>query len=228
MFGIAPGALSQILSGKRSPKEAGNLRISRRIKASSKIPVQSDEAIEGIGVDAFRAISDWYHYAIREMVGRADFQAKPAWIAKRLDISLAEAKLAFGHLESLKLNEPIDPSRRQWRKTSERVQTKDRSKTSECHKRRQHQILEKSRIALDSVPISERVHSGITINVDRDRLNEYRERIQAELWRIAHELELGNPRRVYEVSLQIFPLESSSHSLTRILQLKEFPLCRIE
>jgi len=55
--------------------------------------------------DGFRYLSHWYYPAIRELAGRDDFDADPAWIAARLrpSITVAQARTALKELLELGL-----------------------------------------------------------------------------------------------------------------------------
>ena len=52
---------------------------------------------------AFRIISDWYHFAILELTMTDGFRSSTIWIAKRLGISVTEATEAVHRLKSLGL-----------------------------------------------------------------------------------------------------------------------------
>ena len=119
---------------------------------------------------------------------------------------MTEARLAFDRLKNQGLIKQVDG---RWQKSTQRIQTRDLSKTSEAHKRRQKQILEKSLEAIDIVPIEKRHHAAVTINIDPAQIPLLREKMQSMLWALAEEFKVGNRRQVYEIALQVFPLEKS-------------------
>jgi uncharacterized protein (TIGR02147 family) len=240
LLGIAPGPLSEILNGRRSPsstiverilsrlelnekqrqdflrsllhekKALGKKRISKKLKSRVKTKaLVSGETISFHELDRnhFRIIADWYHLALWEMIGRDDFVPKVSWISARLGISQTESKMALERLASEKLIELRDG---RWRKTLARLQTKDLTKTSEAHRKRQTQILSKASMALETVPLARRHHSAITININPAKIPAFREKMQAALWKIATELESEKEGLVYEIALQVFPLELSN------------------
>lgn len=78
--------------------------------AEARIPLMEKlQALQpGIGshylsLDAFRVISDWYHLAIRELVGTKDFNPNPKAIAATLGISTLEAENAIDRLLRLEM-----------------------------------------------------------------------------------------------------------------------------
>jgi len=231
---IEPGPLSQILRGLRSPStkvvarifsgletnelirkqfvnslleekaSLGKKRVSKRLVHSIMPSYGQETQADPLDQDYFRVIADWYNLAIWEMVERKDFNANPAWIAKRLGISPLEAKLALQRLETQRL---IILKDGRYQKSNTRLQTKDLSKTSEAHRRRQKQILQISMEALSTIPIDRRHHSAITLNLDAAQIPSLREEIQKMLWQLAEKFKSGNPNQVHEISLQVFPLE---------------------
>ena len=60
-------------------------------------------AIQPLKQSQFEIISDWYHYAILELISLSDFSEDPHWMAKRLGITLLEVKTAIENLKSVGL-----------------------------------------------------------------------------------------------------------------------------
>lgn len=237
-LGLRHSALSQIISGQRSISTKLIQRIFSVLELSSKdqkkiiksvIQEKQDKGLKRIspslttwlkeipsdteskparqvGLDEFRIISDWYHTAILELTHLPDFKADPRWIAKQLRISPVEAKLALERLLQLELLETVNKT---LQKTNLKIESKDLSKTSLFHRKRQKQILEKSIQSLESDPIAERNHSGVTVCVDSKNIPEAKVRIQKFIWELAEFLMQGTPDRVYEINLGLFPLQNS-------------------
>ena len=70
--------------------------------------LRSENDLDTIGVaalelEAFSVVSDWYHYAILELSTCRGFKSDPAYIAKKLRISKAEAASALRRLATLGL-----------------------------------------------------------------------------------------------------------------------------
>jgi uncharacterized protein (TIGR02147 family) len=174
--------------------------------ASHAGPAADEETIDSA---AFAFISDWYHYAILEMTNKRDFKLKPRWIAERLDISPVEAKMAIDRVLSLGLLKQGKNGR--WYKRRLRFDTKDKTKTSLFHRQRIAQVLEKSKRSLANDPIEMRNHVATTVCVDPARIPEAKERVQKFIWELTEFLGGSDPRHVYEVAIQFFPLEKLPH-----------------
>ena len=235
---IASGSLSQIMSGHRSPstqivermfraldisedskkefiqsllaekRTLGKKRVTKKLDQLVNTGLHRGEILQHQTLDQehFRMIADWYHFAIWEMVERKDFKPQSFWIAKRLGITTTEAKLGFDRLVTLGLVTQVNG---RWQKSTQRIQTKDFTKTSEARQRRQKQVLEKAIEALQTVPIDRRHYSTITINIDPNQIPKMRERIQEMIWTLAEEFKAGKQKQVYEIALQIFPTEKA-------------------
>ena len=113
---VEPSALSQMINGKRPITEKMKLRLGAALglhtkqiekfttegKSESKQPLP---AYQQMTLDSFALISDWYHYAILELLAIEGFKPDPAWIGKRLGITRSEANIAVERLFRLGLLE---------------------------------------------------------------------------------------------------------------------------
>ena len=235
-LGIGSGALSQILSGKRTVStklterifkflelspveqkkflesviaEKKNLKrtspaLKSKLEKFSSLPHERVAIDRGLSLDEFRIVSEWYHNAILELTFAKDFHSDSRWIAQALGITVMEAKLAVERLLQLELLEEVNGN---LMKTDFNLDTKDKSKTSAFLKRRQKQILLKSIESLENDPIEERNHSALTVCIAQDQIPEAKKRIQAFMWELAQVLVKGEPERVYELSVNLFPLQ---------------------
>lgn len=235
VLGIRPSALSEILNGKRSistkviekvmkaielspaeqkkflesilqeKKDQGLVRISPEIRKqlSDAVSHESSSDVVSVGLDEFRIIADWYHYAILELTTLTGFKPEIKWIAKRLGISETEAKLAIERLLRLEL---IERKSQTYVKTNQKITTKDKSKTSLFHRKRQKQVLEKSIQSLEQDSIESRNHSSLTFGVNPARVTEAKARIDKFMWEMSEFLMEGEKENVYELQVSLFPL----------------------
>ncbi len=224
-------ALSQILSGKRllSMKKAHQVldvldlsnkerelffqtlafdhsqkqRVSSEVKEFLKKP-SAFKKVKNLEIEQFSVISDWYHYAILEMTFLENFQSKPLWISRRLNISVMEVKLAIARLLELEL---LEWKGEQLVKTQMQLMTKDRHLTSSAHKKRQKQILEKSLFSLENHAIESRNHTAMTMAIDPASIPEAKKRINDFMNELTTFLESGERKNVYEMTINLFSLE---------------------
>ena len=96
-LGIQVSALSEILNGKRVISKKMGLRILLGLGLS---PIESENILSdsnkdeesNLSLDYFKAVSNWYYFAILSLAEIPNFEANPAWVARRLNISNREAK----------------------------------------------------------------------------------------------------------------------------------------
>lgn len=235
-IGVGSSALSQIISGTRTvstkvvdrmlahleldasekrsflesviveKKQKGLKRISPDLKARLDAARMADTQgrVHGVDLQVFRVISDWYHYAILELTFAADFKPESRWIADTLGITEIEAKVAVARLLELGLLEKVDGT---LRKAQFDLSTTDPSKTSEFHRKRQKQVLEKSIYSLMHDPIETRNHSASTLCIDPKNLPAAKAKIRQCMKEIVSTLVPGDPSRVYELQVSLFPLQ---------------------
>ncbi len=237
-IGLDSSALSQMLSGKRFMSDARAQKLLDRLDLSVEDREQFLSSLASARVDAgfkrmsaaqrtrvnqckssdfqnqnreltidqFKMASDWYHYAILELTKVKGFQSNPTWIAKRLGINDAEAIAAIDRLTALELIEEIDGK---LTKTSLYLDSANKGVSSAAHRRRQKQIIEKSLHALEHYPIEIRNHSARTVAIAPHRIKEAKVRIEKFMMELCDELGATDPDQVYELSVQLFPLEAN-------------------
>lgn len=216
-----PSSVSQILSGKRqasvkvinhicmvlgsAPQDRDSfIRKSKEKVKKSKfsIPAQ-DESYELLAEDAFAIISDWYHFAILELINVDGFISKPYWCARALGISTSEAQIAiermlrFGilHLE----NERIIRGNKQFTNFLPGM-------TSSAHKNLQKQILQMAINAIDNSSADEKDITAMTMAIDTKKIPEARKLIAKFRRDLSAFMEDGEQTRVYQLGIQLYPV----------------------
>lgn len=154
-------------------------------------------------VDLFKLIADWHHFAILELTRVRGFQSDPRWIARRLGISVPEAVDA---VERLKMLELIEEREGRLFATTFHLNAATPT-TSAAQRRRQRQVLEKSLHSLENHPVEIRNHSARTVAIDPARIPEAKKRIEEFMIGLCDELASGEKKQVYELAVQLFPLE---------------------
>src|SRR4051812_6449760 len=89
---VDSSSLSQILSGTRQVSDKIVFRFANKIGASPLTSPQESTSVDyqRLSEDMFTAISDWHHFAILDLTLIKNFKSDPAWIAKKLDISVQQ------------------------------------------------------------------------------------------------------------------------------------------
>jgi uncharacterized protein (TIGR02147 family) len=234
-LGLVSGSLSQILNGKRFlsedlatalldkldlSHEERELFLTSLVKARSKAGLKRMNAAQKsrlkaqdfpshnreLTADLFKTVSDWYHAAILELTRVNGFNNDSKWISKRLGISEAEVTGAINRLKMLELLEEKEGA---LVNTSFHLQTANRDISTAALRRRQKQIIEKSLHSLEHHPIQIRNHSARTVAIDPEMIPEAKKRIEAFMLELCDELASRSKEQVYELSVQLFPLEQN-------------------
>lgn len=223
---IESSALSKILSGKRNLTPTMMKKIGFKLqldplmiqqlsahtlenrgkKNSSDIEQSSvNNNYQQITIDTFKAISDWYHFAILEMTRLNDFLPEARHVARSLGITVNEVNDALERLVRLEMLEISDNG--SWTDISGSITTTQNEFTSIAHKKLQKQLLQLALNAIDNIDISERDNSSIAMATDSALLPEAKQMITKFRRKLCHFLESGTKKdAVYNLSIGLFPL----------------------
>lgn len=164
---------------------------------------------ELLSQDAFSVISDWYHFAILELINVDGFQARAAWVAKALNITTVEAQIALERLERLNL---IRQENAGWVRTNILLTNFSPGITSSAHKHMQRQILQMALDSIDTTDASEKDITGMTMAIDVEKLPAARKLITKFRRDLSSFLEDGPQTRVYQLGIQLYPLSKKIKS----------------
>ena len=228
-LGVSPGQFNLVLQGKKRISQETAIKIASRLSLkdkekdflctlvqleSAKTPevkefiskrlqeIHPRETFYLLELDAFKVISNWYHYAILEMTDLDYFKSDSKWIAKRLGISKEEAELALERLERLGL---LHKKNERWLKTNEFVVTKSEMK-NEALRKFHRQILEKALDSIESQSIEERELGSMTMSIDPSKIKEAKKRMLQFRLEMAKFLSKGKKTETYVFSTELFKL----------------------
>jgi uncharacterized protein (TIGR02147 family) len=227
----SPAALSEILNNKRrvSAKLAGRIvdrlgidpvekkRVLDLFVARNGGQAKSEELetqYSEIATDQFRAVSEWYHFAILSLAETKDFRDDPRWIADRLNVRLPEIVTALERLERLGMlhrdkRGTLEPSGKQFATTDEIAFAALRGYHSE--------ILELARNSLERDGLERRDFTTMTMAVDPVRLVQAKKMIRQFRAKLCDYLERGERTEVYQLSVNLFPLsrQNDANGITK-------------
>ena len=216
-LGLSPATLSGVLSGKRKLSLKTALEVAERLSLPPAHAVEfcqsaSSTPLPGTSVgllryrllseEIFEAVSEWHHYAILEATYLKGARTQARWFAGLFGINYNEAVAAMTRLQKLGLLKLRDGA---WVKTDARIASSDGIPFPAVRKRHR-QVLEKAIVALEETPVDERDSSSMTMAIDPSLLPEAKRRIGAFRRELCEFLESGSRKRVYEMSIQLFPL----------------------
>jgi uncharacterized protein (TIGR02147 family) len=179
--------------------------ILRRLKALSPERTRFD-----LSLDLFRAIADWYHFALLELTHLPDFQATPTYVSSRLGITKLEAETALDRLKRLELIVPDATGR--YKKAQSHVFTESKVPNTALklfHK----QLLEKARVAVDEQTPEKRVSTTHLIPIDSRYLGEaarLAEEFSSAVIRLTEKSKVKDS--VYSLAVHLFKLTDQTPS----------------
>ena len=187
------------LAHARSP-EAKKIAAFRVEERSKQNEYRSLEA------EAFRVISDWYHYAILELMQTADFKSDCTWIAARLGISKVETEQAIDRLKQLGFIEEV---KHKFVRVLDSSFSANFGAPSAAIRKFTRQVLEKARDALESQSLDERDITTMTMAIDPRRLVQAKKKITKFRRELAEFLEQGERTEVYTFVPALFKVSKS-------------------
>lgn len=207
---VDPSDLSKILSGKRrlGPKLVGQIasKLGFSKEALDFNSLRQVENYEGLHLDSFEVISDWYHYAILELTHLKEFQSSHKYISQKLNISKEQARKAVDRL--LKLGLLKSKNKGRWVDGTNGYSTTTNHKFSApAFKNLQKGILNKALVALDDIPFEQRDQSSITVASSQEHINHAKIMIKKFRRSLNKYLESAtNKDTVFNLSISLYPL----------------------
>ncbi|WP_413288809.1 TIGR02147 family protein [Bdellovibrio sp. HCB337] len=216
-LGVDSSFLSKLLNGKRSMTARTILSLAPRLSLSEQEVQDYIQKANGrrrrysSGAQEVHAIAEienahllqsmeWYHLAILELVASKNFQANAAWIAERLNLTIAQAQTALDDLMTAgALSQREDGV---WK-----TEINNHSVSSKTNPRAQlvKQQIYNQAIALIPNHVGE--HSTTTVCVSESRLAEANERIARFRRELSHFLsEPDDKQHVYQLAISLFPV----------------------
>ncbi|MGB0454031.1 MAG: TIGR02147 family protein [Bacteriovoracaceae bacterium] len=223
---IAPSTASEIISGKRSP----DLELATMILQTLKCPEDTTlELLSGLELrlkaqelkkkpilkkinksynqntlemDHFSVIKDWWHYAIINLIELEHFKNDSLWISSMLGITEEQCLEAIERLKRLKILSEVEGKLFFEAKNLASPSGIPSQSIRSFHK----QILEKAITSLEKESLDVRSHTNIMIPANTKAFAIAREEIKNFRRRLGTLLETGPADRVYNLSIQLFPI----------------------
>ncbi len=219
-------SISQIFSGKRqastkviskicqilgaSPHLQKNFikKSKAKFKKSNTVTEVKELTYELLAADAFSVVSDWYHFAILELINVHDFNQSPSWCARTLGISTVEAQMAIERLVRLGL---LRFETQKLVRTNKLITNFHPGMTSSAHKNLQRQILQMAIDAIDTVSAEEKDITAMTMAIDVRKIPEAKKLIAKFRRDLSSYLEDGKQTQVYQLAVQLYPISKNKH-----------------
>jgi len=216
-LGIGASPLSAILRGKRPLTSKMKKRLGlalgmslEEIKEIADSKMISQTEFQQITLDRYAIVSDWYHYAILELVRVQSFIPDLNYISKTLGISKTETQIAVERLQRVGLLEITEKGK--WVDTTfEGLATNITDDlSSQASRKLQRQVLEMSLKALEELPTSVRNHTSMTMAINPEDLDEAKKKIKKFRRELCLFFERNRkPTQVYNLGISLYPITKS-------------------
>ena len=199
--------LSVIENSSKNAKISKKVR--QKIEKNSQINESSKRLVyTNLEIEKFEMMSNWYYFAILNLINLKEFKSDTLWISKQLNLLVSEVQEALERLEFLGLIETIDGK---IQRTPQNIDLK--THRSEMALRKFHkQMISKAHDELNKKSdedFQSRLINGITfacapehIEMIKDKI----ERLQDEVFDLIADTDRN---RVYQMNVQFFPLSKS-------------------
>ncbi len=236
-LGLSPGELSEVMRGKRKLGLKAALKISRamglnpaetkhllqlaQIEKSREWNIETRLTVEpapmktgSVDNDVFYLVSEWFYFAIVNLLDTKDFLWNSVWIAKRLGITRTQAKVAMERLLRIGLVKKHNGRMT----TDEEFILTTAGVPSEAIRNYHKQLLQKAIEAIDFQPVQERDVSGIGFACDAKDVDAIRNEILEFQEKLASKYRKGkNVGEVYHLEMALFRLtQGDTKSETKI------------
>ncbi len=204
---IDHSTLSQMIRGKRKITPAMQLRLGSKLGLGPNELKRFDPTLNysEVTLDLFEITSEWYYFAIMELMFVKGFKPEAKWISERLGVNLEETKAAILRLVKAGFISIDDDGR--WIDTSAKnVTTLDHDLTSPAHIKMQTQLLEKAVDAMGKYSLEKRSQTGMTMAIDKKKLPKAKEMIIKFQRELCAFLEDGQQDDVYHLGISLFPM----------------------
>lgn len=206
---IDHSTLSQIIRGKRKISSQMQERLAEKLCLGPEQLAAFDPTknYSQLTLDLFEITSEWYYFAIMELLTVKGFKSNPKWIAKALGLKESEIETALLRLTRIGFIE-IDESGNYRDISAKNVSTLDFNLTTPAHKKMQTQLLNKASEAMTNYPLEQRSQTGMTMAIDTKKLPKAKEMIIKFQRELSAFLEDGEQNDVYHLGISLFPLTS--------------------
>lgn len=220
---LSPGALSEVLRGRRDLSLRAALSVAEAIGYS---PDQTDHLLKLVqkakahrlghafanraepvsrrllSEQIFTLVSEWYHFAILNLIDCDDFKWSAPWLSRRLGISKSQAGSAMDLLIRTGL---VGIERGKAKCLNSQVLAESEI-PSQAIRHYHRQILEKAIEALEDLPLTERDMSGIGFALDPRHLPALKKDIADFQDRVVAKFGGGTKTEVYFMEVALFKM----------------------
>lgn len=194
------------LSGRTSQTEARHAEQVRRVELEMERLKPRSLTPHYLEREAFVAIADWHHFAIKQLVTSPNFRDDARWISRKLrgKITPTQARAAIDRLLCIGLLER-DPESRKLKPSVTNVFTQI-DMPSRAVRVHHAQMMDRAKEAIDEQEISNRELNSLTMIFDKSRLEEAKKALREFRDRFNQEFLVATnaSETVYQLNFQFF------------------------
>lgn len=177
----------------------------QRSIAKSRLASKLNSRSHELQLEIFKTISDWYHFAILELISVKGFKQNPKWMARRLGISVKEVEAATQRLFKVGI---LTEENGQW-KASQQFIAVSPGVPSEAVRIYHEQMLQKAQAAIHSQPTDKRDLGSATLSFNPQELPEARQHLEEFRNEFARKFRGSDDRTaLYALTVQFFQLDN--------------------
>lgn len=220
-LGVSPTAMSEVLSERRHFSRRNLDRIADRLHLSPEekyrmvnevagdFEVEDHESIRQLEEDTFKLMSEWYYFGILSLARLKNTSCNPQWIAKRLGISLLEAKIALDRLRRLGF---VTTKNGKLQRTTVSLTTTTNVPSSAIRKLHK-QYLELAKSSVETDPVENREINTMTMVIPPSKIKEAQRLMLGFRKTLSRFLEKDGGTEVYALAMQLFPLSRGGEKI---------------
>jgi len=226
-------SLSKVINGERNPGEAmskkmidyfdfnneetchfRDLILLHKLARNPEMSVRLLDKLESARTNAdysrvdeatFSVLSEWYCYAVREMVQLEDFLEDPDWISKKLQFSVPTLDVSKAITKLLRCGLLQRDAKGRLKLAQPRIDTSN-DVACEAIRRFHEQALDNAKQAIRTVAVENRELTASTFAIDPKDLPRAKEMIRKFRTSFARTFERTNAKQVYQLELAFYPL----------------------
>lgn len=178
--------------------------VSRSLIEEKMKQIRSLHKVRQLDEEELSLFKAWYYPAALIFLGKICPEISELKIEEAFGISKQEASNMIKDLESMKL---IEKKGKQWVRSHHKLET-PKSPNSEVIRSFHRETLEKALEHLETKPVAERNFQNLVVDLNSQDFKGLSEQIWSFIKQIQNQ-ERKQPDRVYQLSIQLFPLSSS-------------------
>lgn len=210
--GISPGAMNEILHGKRPLSAVYAERIAKGLNlpreemevllsfASERRPATIPQCI--LTEPEVDLICNWESYAILSLLKVPDFQDDAGWISKRLGIEESRVTECIDILIKLQIVRRAEGKLERTKSSVTNAVDIPKETINKAHRGDLKKALE----MLETTPVAMRDYSSITMAIDPAHIPDAKRMIGQFRRKLAALMERGETKEVYNLAIQLHPL----------------------